>query len=177
MATAQQAPNPAIGFDVPRAPAPFLVLDQDRLFVLSAYGQAIRAQNDAEAEALRAESKRLDAQFEKEERAITDRRAELSTEEFRALANAFDERVTEARRTQDERAQALAARTERRRSDFFRRAAPVLLQILTERGASAVVEQGSVLVANQDLNITDEAIKRLDAAYAEDRPDLGQGKE
>ncbi|WP_112322594.1 OmpH family outer membrane protein [Oceanibium sediminis] len=153
------APPPA------SAPAAFLILDQDRLFAGSQMGQAIIALNESEAQALRDEGQSLDRAFEAEEQALTEQRPELDPDTFRALADAFDEKVVATRAAQEEKAAALAARSDQRRREFFRRAGPILLRILDESGAGAVVDLRGVLVAKQDLNITDEAIKRLDAAY------------
>lgn len=147
-------------------PPPFLILDQDRLFANSALGQQVIATNEDETESLRREGEALDRQFEAEERLLTDRRKELEPAEFRRLADAFDEKVVATRREQEEKAAMLQQNVDRRRRDFFREAGPVLLEILEETGAVAIVEQRSILIGKQDLNITDEAIKRLDAAFA-----------
>lgn len=146
-------------------PPPFLILEQERVLAGSLYGQDLLALNDGETEALRAEGQRLDAEFEAEERALSDRRASLSPEAFRALADAFDEKVVATRASQEEKAAALAARLDRRRRNFFARVGPILLALLEETGAAAIVEQRTVLVAKQDLNITNEVIRRLDLVY------------
>jgi len=155
-----------LGYPVPQARAqPFLVLEQDRLLTNSLYGQDIIARNEAEAQTLREESQQLDRAFEEEERRLTERRAELPPAEFRELADAFDQKVVRARREQEAKAAALARRVEARQRDFFRRVGPVLLEILEETGAVAVFDQRDVLISKQDLNITEEVIKRLDVAY------------
>lgn len=158
-------------------PPPFLILDQERLFSGSEYGQQIISLNEAEADELRAEGEQLDEQFEAEERALTERRNEMEPAAFRSLADAFDEKVVATRREQEEKAAQLNQRAEARRREFFRRAGPVLLGILEQTGAVGIIEQRSVLIAKQDLNITDEAIKRLDAALETEQqqdPDGGE---
>ncbi|MSU89927.1 OmpH family outer membrane protein [Rhodobacteraceae bacterium 2CG4] len=157
-------------------PPAFLILDQDRLFSGSRHGRQIIDRNEAEADALRAEGEQLDRQFEAEERTLTQRRSELEPNEFRRLADAFDEKVVATRREQEEKAAQLNQRIERRRREFFRRVGPVLLEILEQTGAVAIIEQRSVLIAKQDLNITDEAIKRLDTTFVGEQhqdPDAG----
>lgn len=158
-----------VGFDIPRSQPSFLILEQERLLSDSRLGREIIAVNEAEAQELREEGQRLDLQFEQEERMLSERRDTLDPEAFRELADAFDEKVVATRREQDEKAQALAERSELRRRDFFRRVGPVLLEILEVTGASAVIEQRWVLVSKQELNITDEVIARLDAAYADNQ--------
>lgn len=155
-----------VGYEIPRNPPPFLILEQDRLLSGSAFGQEIIALNEAEAQQLRQEGEILDRQFEAEERDLTERRATMDPEAFRELADAFDEKVVATRLAQDEKAQALAERSDQRRREFFRQVGPILLDVLEATGAAAVIEQRGVLVSKQDLNITDEVIKRLDAAHA-----------
>jgi len=155
-----------LGYPVPQGQTlPFLVIEQDRLLTDSLYGQDIIARNESEAQALREESQQLDRAFEEEERQLTGRRAELPPAEFREMADAFDAKVVRARREQEAKAGALSRRVETRQRDFFRRVGPVLLEILEETGAVAVFDQRDVLISKQDLNITDEVIKRLDVAY------------
>lgn len=153
-------------YPVPTPNPSFLVLEQDRVFNSSALGKEIIALNEAEDSKLRAEGQRLDRQFEQEEQALTEQRAQLTPEEFRVLADAFDEKVVATRRAQEERGAALVQRAERRQREFLRQIGPILLQILEETGASAVIEQRGLLISKQDLNITGEVIKRLDAAHA-----------
>ena len=157
--------------DPPPPPPAFLVVDQDVVFRDSRLGQSIRQRDQDEAAALRDEGRSLDAAFEAEEKALTDQRKEMEPAEFRKLADAFDEKVVATRREQQERANALAQRSEARKRGFLQQLGPVLLEILTETDAAAVVDQRTLLISKGDLNITEEVIKRLDAAYARDNPD------
>ncbi len=167
LATAAQAQSfDPTDYPVPKPNPSFLVLEQDRVFKNSAFGKEVIALNEAEDSELRTEGQRLDRQFEQEEQALTEQRVQLTPEEFRVLADAFDEKVVATRRAQEERGTALVQRAERRQREFLRRIGPILLEILEETGASAVIEQRGLLISKQDLNITDEVIKRLDAAHA-----------
>ncbi|NNU80708.1 OmpH family outer membrane protein [Halovulum dunhuangense] len=155
----------SLGFDIPREPRPILVLDQDRLYSGSRLGQSLIAANEAETQALRDENAALDRQFEEEERALTAERPSLDPEAFRAKADEFDARVVATRAAQEQKAEALSRRIDRRRAEFFNRVGPVLLELMNQTGAAAVIDQRNVLISRQDLNITDEAIKRLDESY------------
>lgn len=152
------------------APA-FLVVDQERVLRESLFGQDLRRTDTEEADLLRAEAEALDRAFEAEELELTEKRPTLPPDEFRALADAFDEKVVRTRQEQQNKANALAQRSEQRQRALFQRLAPVLLAILTETGASAVVDQRTLLIAKGDLNITDEVIKRLDDVYRQENPD------
>jgi Skp family chaperone for outer membrane proteins len=147
-----------------------LIVDQERLLTGSIAGQAALAAEEADRAAIAAEGRRLDAELAAEERRLTGQRDAMSPEEFRDLADAFDDRVIEARQGQEDSARAAAERAEQRRRAFFAEAAPILTELMQETGAAAVVDIRLVLIANQNLNITDEAIKRLDAATAATDP-------
>ena len=113
----------------------------------------------------------LDASFEAEERQLTEQRPTLPAEEFRKLSDAFDARVVEARRQQDERASALAQEFDQRRRAFYARVAPILVMLMDRYQAKAIFDETSVLLADQSLNITDEVIAEIDARAAETAPE------
>ena len=113
----------------------------------------------------------LDASFEAEERQLTEQRPTLPPEEFRKLSDAFDARVVEARRQQDERAGALAQEFDQRRRAFYARVAPILVMLMDRYQAKAIFDETSVLLADQSLNITDEVIAEIDARAAETAPE------
>jgi len=153
----------------PFANADILIVDQERLLTDSRMGRDILDQNAAETEELRAEGQRLDRAFEAEERSLAEQRPQMTPEEFRALADAFDEKVVRTRAEQQEKSSALGTRVDQRRVEFLTRVGPILGELLTETGASAVLDERAVLVSNENLNITNEVIKRLDEAYLADQ--------
>jgi len=175
-ATAQQQLRPAPRIDPDSGPAPapaltrgqaragFLLLNQERLLTDSVRGKALLAEEEAARERLRNEARAVETAFEAEERELTERRASLSAEEFRVLADDFDERVVRARQDQDAKASALAVEFDQRRRAFYADVAPVLVGVMESFGASAILDETSVLLADQALNITDEVIAALDAA-------------
>lgn len=153
----------AVAGPVPaQEPPPFLLLNQERLLSGSRAGQALLAEEEAARDVLRAEARDIDTRFEAEERDLTERRPTLDPEEFRQLADAFDERVIRARREQDERSNALVMEFDQRRRQFYQEVAPILVGLLARTGARAIFDEGSVLLADQSLNITDTVIAEID---------------
>ena len=142
---------------------PFLIINQERLLSGSRAGQQLLAAEERERDKLRTEARALDASFEAEERQLTERRLTLKPEEFRALADAFDARVVQARRDQDARASALADEFEQRRRQFYGRVAPLLVSLMDRYRAKAIFDETTVLVADQSLNITEAVIAEIDA--------------
>jgi len=157
--------------------APFLIINQERLLTQSETGQAILAEEDGQRDTLRTEARALDASFEAEEKELTEKRPTLPPEEFRKLSDAFDARVVEARRQQDERANALAQEFDQRRRAFYARVAPILVTLMDRYQAKAIFDETSVLVADQSLNITAAVIAEIDAQAGEAAPDAAPDAE
>jgi len=147
----------------PLRPAPFLIVNQERLLTESRRGQALLAEQEAARDQLRAEARAIDSAFEAEERELTEARATLDPEAFRALADDFDARVVTARRDQDARSAALAQEFDAGRRRFYSAIAPILVQLMERRGALAVLDGNSVLLAAQELDITEATIAEIDA--------------
>lgn len=162
------------GFDLGRSTdeafGPLLTLDTDRLLTDSAAGRAIDADLAEKSAALASENRRIEAELAEQERDLSDRRSSLSTEEFRAEAAAFDDKVNTIREEQDAKLRDLQTRSEDARRTILEAANPVLGSIMQDTGAVAILEKSSVIVALQAIDITDLAIQRLDAAMGGDTP-------
>lgn len=151
--------------------SPVLTVDSERLFSGSAFGRRVEDGIQADAAELASENRRIEAELAAEERALTERRADMETEAFRAAADAFDARVMRIRREQDAKARALSQREEAARRTFFDAAQPVLEQMMLESGAAVIVERRSVFMSLQVVDITDLAIDRIDDTIAPEIPD------
>lgn len=155
-AWAQQSPEGPVQ-------TPILTVDQDRLFEGTLWGRRVADRVAAASSALAAENRRIEADLTAEERALTDARATLPAEEFRKLADAFDARVTEFRRTQDGKARAIARMRDAERQAFFKAALPVMAEVLRGHGAIAVLDNRAIFLAADAIDATDEMIARIDA--------------
>lgn len=158
-----------------------LTIDQDQLFLRSAWGQRLQSEIDAAGTGLAAENRSIEAELIEEERKLTELRATTAPESFRELAHAFDEKVTAIRQRQDQKERDLARRAEEGRIAFFRAAVPILAGIVRDRGAVAILDSRAILLSVEGIDVTEEAIARIDlslgsggAAEAGDpRPDPG----
>jgi Skp family chaperone for outer membrane proteins len=152
----------------PLATSSILVVNRERLLSGSRRGQALLAAEEAALDRMRAEARAIEAAFEAEERELTAKRQTLAPDAFRALADEFDGRVVVARREQDNRSAALAQEFDAGRRRFYAAVAPVLVQLMERRGAQAILDENSVLLASQEIDITEAAIAAIDAAPVED---------
>ena len=150
--------------------SPILTIDSDRLYRDSAFGQRVLQDIEAQTNALAEENRGLEARLEKEESALTAQRPSLTAEEFRALADGFDARVQSIRREREAKSQEIAQQLEENRDRFLTAAIPVLEAIMRDTGAAVVLEQRSVFISVNSIEITDTAISRINAV-------LGDGTE
>ena len=159
-------------FDTFELPSPILTIDQDRVYAASAFGRRIAREIEERAAGLAAENRRIEAELEAEESALTAARPDLTPEDFRVRADAFDARVVAIRAEQDAKARALGSLREAARDAFWRDSLPALGQILSERGAVAILDRRVVFLAANAIDITDDAVARIDAVLGEG-PGLG----
>lgn len=160
-AAAQEGGGGELSVGVPVG-AGVLTIDPERFFAESRLGRQMTEELEAAQLELAAENRRIEAALTAEERALTERRASLPAEEFRALAGEFDRRVEEIRRAQDAKSRALTRRRDEDRQSFLAAALPVLAELLGEAGASVVLDRRAVFLSFDEIDITDRAIARLD---------------
>lgn len=152
------------------AAVPFRLLDQDRLFSDSRLGQQILAEIQRDERQLEAENQQIFDQLAAEESALTQQRAALTPEDFRALADAFDARVEEIRAERAARGQALFTANEQRAQQFFDAALPILVQLMNDEGIVALLKPDTLVLGIDALDITDRAIERLDMVFGGTNP-------
>ncbi len=158
-----------------RVVAPILLVDRERLFAESAAGRRISALLEAERKRQEERTRAIEAELKAEEQALTEERPRLSPEEFRARADAFDAKVEALRQERDQAQQELLAQIERAQSRFLQQISPVLAGILQDYGAQIMLEKRLALMSSRQVDVTDEAIARIDAALA--RSEKGQPTE
>lgn len=157
--TAPDTASPTVGTPVPQ----IATLDQDRLYVSSAFGKALEAKALAASQALAAENRRIEAELSAEENALTEQRATMSAAAFEPLAKAFDEKVEKRRADQAAKVEALKAERDADRKAFFQAAVPILVDLMQQMGASAVLDKQAVILSFDTIDMTDRAIAALDA--------------
>lgn len=157
---AQAVPNYPVFRDTPEV----VSVNRERLIQQSAFGKALIDSLSVQQKTLVEENEALAEDLEREERELTEVRKTLSSEEFAPLAEAFDEKVKETRRSQDQKAVELAQALEGARFRFFRQAERVIAQLMQENGIVFVLDE-TVVWISQGGDVTNLVIERLDAAY------------
>ncbi len=147
--------------------AAIMTLDQEQLFTATKYGQAMQAKIEAEAAALVAENRKIDAALEAEERDLTSRRATMDNADFAPLATAFDTKANELRAAQEAKSRSLNQLSETQRQEFFRTIGPIIGDYMLERGAVAVLDKSAVIVSLGSVDITKEVVTRIDTTLGD----------
>lgn len=140
------------------------------MFWDSAFGKRVAAETEARQAKLAAENRQIEAELAEEEEALTEQRATLEPAAFRALADAFDTKVQDTRAAQDTKLRAINEEVETAREAFLASAGPVLEQLMREAGAAVIIERRFVFVSVSAVEITEEAILRINDS-------LGDGEE
>lgn len=144
--------------------SPVLTVDSERLYAESDYGQNTTREIETRGAELAAENRQIEEALSREEQELTAQRATLPAVDFRDLANAFDEKVQQVRRAQDTKARELNRLLEQRQVAFLTVAGPVLEQLMREAGAAVILERRSIFLSANAIDITQEAIARLNNA-------------
>mgnify|MGYP001812811199 FL=1 len=144
-------------------PPPILTIDQDRLFQETRLGARSAEAIETEVATLAAENAQIESDLVRREQELTERRPTLPPAEFRALADAFDVDVQLIRDAQDEKARELTRLRDVARQTFFNDVAGIISDIVRERGALVVLDRRDVFLSADRIDITDEAIARVNA--------------
>jgi Skp family chaperone for outer membrane proteins len=149
---------------VPQMPveSPILTIDSERLFEESDFGRRTIEEIEARGAALAAENRQIEEELVAEEKELTALRPTMEPADFRNLADAFDAKVQEIRRTQDRKTRELNNKLEERRVVFLNASVPVLEQLMREAGAAIILERRSVFISSVAVDVTRIAIERLD---------------
>ncbi len=144
--------------------SPILTVDSLRLFAESQLGQQISAEIEEAGAALQAKNDAIATELEQEELELTRQRPSMAPDEFRALADAFDEKAQRIRSERAAELRALNQQLENERRAFLQAVVPILEDIMVEAGAAVVLEQRDVFLSNLAVDITALAVARIDAS-------------
>lgn len=161
--------TPSNGATEDAAAGGIVTVDQEAMYRQSLWGRRAQAELAVQTRQVAADNDRAFAALVADEDALTDARANLPPEAFRLRAAEFDQRVTAIRAERDAAREALQDTAELDRALFFQAAAPVLGRVMISRGALVVLDQRTVLIANERIDVTAETIAALDRELGDGR--------
>ena len=140
-----------------------LTVDTDRLFTESLYGRRIQSDFVVARNELIAENRTKEAELLAEEKELTELRPTLIREEFSKLAEEFDAKTQIIRSEQAAKDTEIRSNLESARLEFLQIIQDVFAEIMRERRALAIFSNDTVILVADSINITDEAIAKIDA--------------
>lgn len=141
-----------------------LLIDRQRVLSDSDPARRLRAAEQERRTALRQQLDDIQGALEAEEAEISALRGQIDAAAFEARVQAFDVHVREARRRSQALGEALQSEFESARQRLVAALGPVLRAMLTAHEADVMLDVRSVLIARPGLDVTEEAIGRLNAA-------------
>ena len=145
-----------------------LTVDMTKLLRSSEFGKNIIAANNIARKKLQSENEELEKKLLLEEKELSELRKTLSVEEFRPKALEFDKRVSIIRAEQGKKEESLNKKVRKEETDFFKRIYPLLYEILIERGGLILVDQRNIILWDNSVDITDDAIQAINQALRSD---------
>jgi Skp family chaperone for outer membrane proteins len=139
-----------------------LTLDQEALFSRSQFGKALRAEIAKDASLAEAETRKIDADLEVEERDLTEKRPKMSADDFRILADAFDTKVKNLRAEREAAASALRDKEAAARQKFVAAVTQIIGDYMVQRGATAIVDKKAIIVSLLSIDITMDIVALID---------------
>lgn len=104
--------------------------------------------------------------LEADEKRLTDLRADLPKEEFDQLTGEFDQKVRSFRRDTQRFEAAIQANFRSARKELVTNLYPILIEVLQRHGADLIIDADQILIANPNIDMTNEVIELYDDRVA-----------
>lgn len=148
------------------------VINTEQVLLESQTGKAALAQLRELREAKEAEGQALQDEVQELRKRLTDGRLSLAEDKLAELEQQLEEKGIELRRFQDDATRELNKRRDEVLAEIDRKVLPIINQVGREQGYSLIFrkyESGLVFAADE-VDITSEIIRRLDAGAAAAAP-------
>jgi len=140
-----------------------LVVDMQRIQRDAAAAKSVRAQSAAMRDKLKTTIGDRARAISREETELAELRERMDAAEFRVRVRDFEKRVFANRDFAQQESMKLQSVLAKASTRLRREIAPILAQLLRERGAQLMLDKSQVLLSADTLDVTDEVLKRLDA--------------
>lgn len=145
-----------------------VIISIERVLRESAAGRSIQAQAQELRAAQEAQRRAQEEALLTEERELVELRqqveqADFDRDEFDARARAFEEKVQALRVANRENAERVQRALQEATDELKRRLQPILIAIMDERRAAVMLDDSTVVLSATVIDVTNEAIRRLDA--------------
>jgi len=167
-AFAQDAP-PAAG---PMAPATVLVVDYNGLLNTATAATDIRNQIQALKAKMQKSVDADEAGLKKDEEALRGKQASLPADAFAKQRDAFQKKVADVQRRVQERNRQLETALNNATDKMRQAIVPIFSDIMTSQNATVLLDTSSILYADASLDISKQALERLNQAITKVKVEL-----
>jgi Skp family chaperone for outer membrane proteins len=145
-------------------PAVVIVIDFQSVVRNSEAARDVQRQIDEMRQSYQEEFGAIEEELRALETELTEERNRMAPEEFVERRRAFERRVTDAQREAQARRAALDAALDRAMDRIRNRLVEVVAEIANERNANVVMNRNQLVLFDQSLEFSEEALARLDEA-------------
>ncbi|HNS44974.1 MAG TPA: OmpH family outer membrane protein [Alphaproteobacteria bacterium] len=146
-------------------PKNIAVLDLELVVQKSDAGQSIQKALNGKEDALKKDAEAFKKSLrEKEQKLLKDRKGGVDEKTFEAEKKAFEEEIKKSQKSMMEKSAALEKTRMQALRDINEQIAKVTADIADERKLQMVVDRKFVVIAEKDLDITEEVLNRLNKA-------------
>lgn len=150
--------------DTPVGGIGVLVVDMQRIQRDAAAAIGVREQSASMRKTLEATIAERARAISLEEAELANLRERLTAAEFRVRVRDFEKKVFANRDFAQQESAKLQTVRAQASNRLRREIAPILAQLLRERGAKLMLDKNQVILSSDTLDVTDEALRRLDVA-------------
>lgn len=158
-------PRPAAALD-PIGPVSIAMIDFQEVLRSSKAGKSIQSQTDQRREAFQKRFGAMETKLREEEQALTQQRAILAQDAFQKKFKEFQDRVADVQRqaqtSNRQLQQAFQGAMEKVNQELIK----VIGEIAKETKADIVMDRRAIIIGHKRLDVSEEALKRLDSRLA-----------
>ena len=145
-------------------PAPIIVIvDTKQILKDSTAAQSILRQVDALNRQLQTEATEQDKRLGRERQELEKQRSVLTPEAFQQRVRSFEDNLRDVQREMQEKSQQIQLSTKVANVELQNGLAPILKDLMSEKGANLLFEKSRVAFHSPQMDITGEALSRLNA--------------
>ena len=144
-------------------PATIAIVDMQVLLQSSEAAKSIRAQLETQGKTFQVEVSKQEEELQKGGNDLKAKKDKLSEDEFTKERQAFEKKVASAQAKVQERKQALDNSFADAMDVLQTNMVGVIADVAKEKGVSIVLARQNVIIAEKNIDITDDVMKRLNA--------------
>jgi len=139
----------------------FAVVDIDRLMSDSKAGRSIQNQLQNSRESFQSEFSQKEQELREKEKEILQQRDSLSAEQFAQKRQEFESSLLETRKLFQQRRNSMDEALSEAMVQLRKEIVEISADLAEEEGYSMILSRDNVVIVEKDLDVTDEALKRL----------------